>query len=683
MAKAFESAENTPSSSHFSLNHQTSNQISEHLLPERQPPFLNNLGPVAATNPSAPLLYEYSEHSRLSKDLSEYIVQSQEQAISQHQKFVIAISGGRKFSLPMNKLFLLNMPIPIFSSAMDCFLSKAPIKRTLARLRGGKSLHPPVSGKPKPPKNKSGGGNHINAGSSEYTAAAKASSNYPSQEIKQELSSFVDQEFSEGTLLPHATGSLRTEGYYCIMSSQKAFYLPQRNKAIIDVGSLFNNQSNVASASALAVSWSTRVNSRQFVVNMEQNKKASTLASASINTVTDALKSPIHDVWFINPDHIVSKYEGCTECPLVSESYYKHGMGAGFSFESENILKKLETRFALLERCKENENLMQCWSLTESNFNNCSTRQPLSFLRYSNSRFSLPSPAETVENLSSSALSKGLSLALERKFSKSPCRTPPSRRTASETNLSVPAANFSHLQALSNSGSALSERAFDDSENLSTKGENQNLSRKSRIKRQVSATIDPTQAGTYQQWSSMISLRDGYTSASSGNCLTSNWIPGVSIHLKTALVELSGKEENYTYQHCLASSVNQQQILDKISAPLIKKSSRSPNARISLLTGNGKDDMNSKPFPSQRGRGGRVNSVAAKWAKMAASEKAKLSGVEKSLSKSLRKGNDGSEALMSGASSGIFISNRAISIREREPKAIGRPLSSATTLWLM
>ncbi|KAI8461124.1 hypothetical protein BY996DRAFT_6408916 [Phakopsora pachyrhizi] len=364
-------------------------------------------------------------------------------------------------------------------------------------------------------------------------------------------------------------------------------------------------------------------------------------------------------------------------------------MGAGFSFESENILKKLETRFALLERCKENENLMQCWSLTKSNFNNCSTRQPLSLLKYSNSRFSLPSPAETVENLSSSALNKGLSLALERKFYKSPCRTPPSRATASETNLSVPAANFSHLQALSNSGSALSERAFDDSENLSTKGENQNLSRKLRIKRQVSATIDPTQAGTYQRWSSMISLRDGYTSASSRNCLTSNWVPGVSIHLQTALAELSGKEENYTYQHCLASSVNQQQILDKLSAPLIEKSSRSPNARISLLTGNGKDDMNSKPFTLQSEpedevmsgaaltigdykllRGGRVSSVAAKWAKMAASEKAKLSGVEKSLSKSLRKGNDGSEALKSGASSGIFISNRAISIREREPKAI-------------
>ncbi|CAH7671277.1 hypothetical protein PPACK8108_LOCUS6044 [Phakopsora pachyrhizi] len=420
----------------------------------------------------------------------------------------------------------------------------------LERLRGDQSLHPPVSEKPEPPTNESGGGNHINA----------------------------DQEFSEGTLLPHATGSLRTEGYYCITSSQKAFYLPQRNKAIIDVGSLFNNQSNVASASALAVSRSTRVNSRRFVVNMEQNKKASTLASASIDTVTDALKfnqlrarkkqlkfsrSPIQDVWFINPDHVVSQYQGCTECPLVSESHYKHGMGAGFSFESENILKKLETRFALLERCKENENLMQCWSLTKSNFNNCSTRQPLSLLRYSNSRFCLQSPAETVENLSSSALNKGLSLALERKISKSPCRTPPSRTAASETNLSDPAANFSHLQALSNSGSALSERAFDDSENLSTKGENQNLSRKSRIKRQ-----------------------DGYTSASSGNCLTSNWIPG-------------GKGENYTYQHCLASSVNQQQILDKLSAPLIEKSSRSPNARISLLTGNGKDDMNSKPFPLQ------------------------------------------------------------------------------------
>ncbi|KAI8454052.1 hypothetical protein BY996DRAFT_6414211 [Phakopsora pachyrhizi] len=624
-------------------------------------------------------------------------------------------------------------------------------------------------------------------------------------------------------------------------------------------------------------------------------------------------------------------------------------MGASFSFESENILKKLETRFALLERCKENENLMQCWSLTKSNFNNCSTRKPLPFLKYSNSRFSLPSPAETVENLSSSALNKGLSLALERKFSKSPCRTPPSRATASETNLSVPAVNFSHLQALSNSGSALSERAFDDSENLSTKGENQNLSRKSRIKRQVSATIDPTQAGTYQQWSSMISLRDGYTSASGGNCLTSNWpnsVIGVSSfsggpsdtsnaaflntgkrgsssstnynggtqstgttldsrdsslatsvsvtallphhqvnyssangqittnrssntsksrniagseaslgfsaglnkqgpnnessnlgpskckssegmhippvpplpkdyelfkasnygspqiqyppHSTSQIKNSSTKADNQPpdshllfkvntatstlnlassnpslppgglvatsssstsatsrFLHSLSSHKTSEDSINSsathitnsryllsprttltrkerafpvqyhrfrtnglsVEYPLVgqrrtlmmrlmqmsqsgtvrkrrklhlpalsgklKKSSRSPNARISLFTGNGKDDMNSKPFPMQRGRGGRVSSVAAKWAKMAASEKAKLSGVEKSLSKSLRKGNDGSEALKSGASCGIFISNRAISIREREPKANGRPLSSATTLWLM
>ncbi|CAH7690700.1 hypothetical protein PPACK8108_LOCUS26129 [Phakopsora pachyrhizi] len=433
------------------------------------------------------------------------------------------------------------------SSFVDPYIEQCLyyLKLALARLRGGQSLHPPVSEKPEPPTNKSGGGNHINTGSSEYTAAANASSNYPSQEIKQELSSFVDQEFSEGTLLPHATGSLHTEGYYCITSSQKAFYLPQRNKAIIDVRSLFNNQSNVASASALAVSQSTRVNSRRFVVNMEQNKKASTLASASIDTVTDALK-----------------------------------------------FNQLQAQKKQLEFSR-------------------SPIHDVSLL--------LISP----EMISSSALNKGLSLALERKISKSPCRTPPSRTTASETNLSVPAANFSHLQALSNSGSALSERAFDDSENLSTKGENQNLSRKSRIKRQVSATIDPTQAGTYQQWSSMISLQDGYTSASKTNNIEADSIQAlqetnvaiqkatsrrlstlvfqkpVSIHSQTTLAELSGKEENYTYQHCLASSVNQQQILDKLSAPLIEKSSRIPNARIILLTGNGKDDMNSKPFPSQ------------------------------------------------------------------------------------
>ncbi|CAH7675249.1 hypothetical protein PPACK8108_LOCUS10234 [Phakopsora pachyrhizi] len=554
-------------------------------------------------------------------------------------------------------------------------------------------------------------------------------------------------------------------------------------------------------------------------------------------------------------------------------------MGASFSFESENILKKLETRFALLERCKENENLMQCWSLTKSNFNNCSTRKPLPFLKYSNSRFSLPSPARTVENLSSSALNKGLSLVLERKFSKSPCRTPPSRATASETNLSVPAANFSHLKPyltlvllflrellmiqkiyqpkgrtkifLENQGSrdrslpqlillrqvepksVISVSSFSggpsDTSNAAflNTGKRGSLSstnynggtqstgttldsRDSSLATLVSATAllphhqvnyssangqittncssntsksrkitgseaslgfsaglnkqgrnnkssnlgpskckssegmhippvpplpkdyEPFKASNYESpqiqypphstsqiknsstkadnqppdshllfkvntatstlnlASSNPSLPPGglvATSSSSTSAtyrflhsLSSHKTSEDSINLSTTHItnSRSGKEENYTYQHCLASSVNQQQILDKLSAPLIEKSSRSPNARISLFTGNGKDDMNSKPFPLQSepedevmsgGRGGRVSSVAAKWAKMAASEKAKLSGVEKSLSKSLRKGNDGSEALKSGASSGIFISNRAISIRKREPKA--------------
>ncbi|CAH7675609.1 hypothetical protein BY996DRAFT_4581440 [Phakopsora pachyrhizi] len=150
MAKAFESAENTPSSSHFSPNQQTSNQISEHLLPERQQLLLNNLAPVAAIDPSVPLLYEYSDHSRLSEDLSEYIVQSQEQAISRHQKFVIAISGGSLPKLLTDGLlknsrvkweswkvfFADERVVPLehadsnFASAMDCFLSKAPIKRS-------------------------------------------------------------------------------------------------------------------------------------------------------------------------------------------------------------------------------------------------------------------------------------------------------------------------------------------------------------------------------------------------------------------------------------------------------------------------------------------------------------------------------------------------------------------------
>ncbi|CAH7684779.1 hypothetical protein PPACK8108_LOCUS19205 [Phakopsora pachyrhizi] len=346
MAKAFESAENTPSSSHFSLNHQTSNQISEHLLPERQPPKV-----FFANEQVVPLEHADSNFaSAMDCFLSKAPIKRSQiiSVMSLPPKNVDFADMTPMISSIYEAQILDELetnatdPIPSF---VDPYIEQCLyyLKLALARLRGGQSLHPPVSEKPEPPTNESDGGNHINAVSSEYTAAANASSNYPSQEIKQELSSFVDQEFSEGTLLPHATGSLHTEGYYCITSSQKAFYLPQRNKAIIDVQSLFNNQSNVASASALAVSWSTRV-------------------------------------WFINPDHVVSQYQGCTECPLVSESHYKHGMGAGFSFESENILKKLETRFALLERCKENENLMQCWSLTESNFNNCSTRQPLALL---------------------------------------------------------------------------------------------------------------------------------------------------------------------------------------------------------------------------------------------------------------------------------------------------------------
>ncbi|CAH7675210.1 hypothetical protein PPACK8108_LOCUS10187 [Phakopsora pachyrhizi] len=199
-----------------------------------------------------------------------------------------------------------------------------------------------------------------------------------------------------------------------------------------------------------------------------------------------------------------------------------------------------------------------------------------------NNKASTLASASIDTNLSSSALNKGLSLALERKFSKSPCRTPPSRTTASETNLSVPAANFSHLQVLSNSGSALSEGAFDDSENLSAKGENQNLSRKSRIKRQVSATIDPTQAGTYQQWSSMISLRDGYTSASKTNNIEADSIRALQ-ETNVAIQKATSKRLS-TLEFQKPVSIHLQTALAEL---------------ISFLTGNGKDDMNSKQFPLQ------------------------------------------------------------------------------------
>ncbi|CAH7675884.1 hypothetical protein PPACK8108_LOCUS10968 [Phakopsora pachyrhizi] len=470
-------------------------------------------------------------------------------------------------------------------------------------------------------------------------------------------------------------------------------------------------------------------------------------------------------------------------------------MGASFSFESENILKKLETRFALLERCKENENLIQCWSLTKSNFNNCSTRKPLPFLKYSNSRFSLPSPAETVENLSSSALNKGHHLQerlqvrpiclfqlrishiykpyltlvllflrellmiqkiyqpkgrtkifLENKGSRDRSLPQLILLRQVEPNSVIGVSSFSGGPSDTSNAAFLNTGKRGSSSSTNYNGGTQSTgttldSRDSSLANsvlvtallphhQVNYSSANGQITTNRSSNTLKSRNNAGSEASLGfsaglnkqgrNNKSSNLGPskcksseGMCIppvpplpkdyepfkasnygspqiqypsHSTSQIKNSSTKADNQPPDSHLLFKVNTAASTLNLASSnpslppggLVATSSSSTSATSRFLHSlsshkTSEDSINSSAthITNSRsgGRGGRVSSVAAKWAKMAASEKAKLSGVEKSLSKSLRKGNDGSEALKSGASSGIFISNRAISIREREPKA--------------
>lgn len=104
-----------------------------------------------------------------------------------------------------------------------------------------------------------------------------------------------EPELDETGPQPHASGSARAEGYYPVTSAQKAAYLPQRNKAIVDT----------TANSALAVSRSARVNTRRFVTDMQQQKKAAATPDHDVvkfnqlrtrKKQLNFARSPIHDV---------------------------------------------------------------------------------------------------------------------------------------------------------------------------------------------------------------------------------------------------------------------------------------------------------------------------------------------------------------------------------------------------
>ncbi|PLW05464.1 hypothetical protein PCANC_28563 [Puccinia coronata f. sp. avenae] len=192
------------------------------------------------------------------------------------------------------------------------------VKLALSRSRAGRSLHPPVAQKPKATsdsnhshdRNKKADQDRsiIHWPRSARKGSPQSSRSGSEAEGEGERASGSKEKTGEA-VGKHSTGSSRTEGYYHIPSSQKAIYLPQRNKAIIDVGSITASAntttvSNPSQFSALAVSRSTRVNSRRFILNMEQNKKASILSGNNLtnNSANEALDShQIHSNSIANP----------------------------------------------------------------------------------------------------------------------------------------------------------------------------------------------------------------------------------------------------------------------------------------------------------------------------------------------------------------------------------------------
>ncbi|WAQ89298.1 hypothetical protein PtA15_10A722 [Puccinia triticina] len=188
------------------------------------------------------------------------------------------------------------------------------VKLALSRSRAGRSLHPPITQKPQATEDSSLPHDRTKKGGQDrsivhWQRRAKESSPHSSrpgseEETQQDKAAQTEsQEKVPEGVGRHSTGSSRTEGYYHIPSSQKATYLPQRNKAIIDVGSLTATTATTATTttttasnpnqfSALALSRSTRVNSRRFILNMEQNKKASILSSGN-NPANDSLDSSL------------------------------------------------------------------------------------------------------------------------------------------------------------------------------------------------------------------------------------------------------------------------------------------------------------------------------------------------------------------------------------------------------
>lgn len=154
----------------------------------------------------------------------------------------------------------------------------------------------------------------------------------------------------------HPSGCARSHGYYKVSGIAKSAYLPQRNRAIVEVESNATGSTTSGTTThhaAVASSRSARVATRRFVQGMEQSKKAADadsdlFAFNQLRTRKKQLKfsrSPIHD-WglyaaeSITPGEMVIEYVGeviRAQVADVREKWYeKIGIGSSYLFRVDD-----------------------------------------------------------------------------------------------------------------------------------------------------------------------------------------------------------------------------------------------------------------------------------------------------------------------------------------------------------
>jgi hypothetical protein len=146
----------------------------------------------------------------------------------------------------------------------------------------------------------------------------------------------------------HPSGCARSNGYYKVSEVAKSAYLPQRNRAVVEI-----DPSQSTGQPVVASSRSARVATRRFVQGIEQSKKSAeadsdVFAFNQLRTRKKALKfsrSPIHD-WglyaaeAIGPGEMVIEYVGeviRAQVADIREKWYeKIGIGSSYLFRVDD-----------------------------------------------------------------------------------------------------------------------------------------------------------------------------------------------------------------------------------------------------------------------------------------------------------------------------------------------------------